>query len=47
LDIAEGSSVAVRFLQTAVASVSAIVRAGAAPLFVDVDPVTFTMLPKA
>jgi dTDP-4-amino-4,6-dideoxygalactose transaminase len=46
LDIAEGSRVAVPS-QTAVASVSAIVRAGAAPLFVDVDPVTFTMLPES
>lgn len=46
LDINEGSSVAVPS-QTAVASVSAIVRAGAAPLFVDVDPVTFTMLPES
>src|SRR5439155_19574867 len=35
LDIQEGSSVAVPS-QTAVASVSAIVRAGATPLFVDV-----------
>lgn len=46
LDINEGSSVAVPS-QTAVASVSAIVRAGATPLFVDVDPVTFTMLPES
>src|SRR6184192_2596126 len=46
LDISEGSSVAVPS-QTAVASVSAIVRAGATPLFVDVDPVAFTMLPES
>src|SRR5205809_4020117 len=46
LDIQEGSSVAVPS-QTAVASVSAIVRAGATPLFVDVDPVTFTILPES
>jgi dTDP-4-amino-4,6-dideoxygalactose transaminase len=46
LDIQEGSSVAVPS-QTAVASVSAIVRAGATPLFVDVDPVTFAMLPES
>src|SRR6266566_5244562 len=46
LEINGGSSVAVPS-QTAVASVSAIVRAGATPLFVDVDPVTFTMLPES
>jgi len=46
LDINGGSRVAVPS-QTAVASVSAIVRAGATPLFVDVDPVTFTMLPES
>src|SRR6266566_2616443 len=46
LEINGGSSVAVPS-QTAVASVSAVVRAGAAPLFVDVDPVTFTMLPES
>jgi dTDP-4-amino-4,6-dideoxygalactose transaminase len=46
LDINGGSSVAVPS-QTAVASVSAIVRAGATPLFVDVNPVTFTMLPES
>ena len=46
LDINGGNSVAVPS-QTAVASVSAIVRAGATPLFVDVDPDTFTMLPES
>jgi dTDP-4-amino-4,6-dideoxygalactose transaminase len=46
LDIQQGSSVAVSS-QTAVASVSAIVRAGARPLFVYVDPVTFTMCPES
>jgi len=46
LDICEGSRVAVPS-QTAVASVSAIIRAGSKPLFVDVDPATFTMLPES
>jgi len=46
LDINDGSSIAVPS-QTAVASVSAIVRAGATPLYVDVDPVAFTMLPES
>lgn len=42
LDIGHGSAVAVPS-QTAVASVSAIARAGARPVLVDVDPDTFTM----
>ena len=42
LDIGRGAAVAVPS-QTAVASISAIARAGARPVFVDVDPETFTM----
>ncbi len=42
LDIGHGAAVAVPS-QTAVASVSAIARAGARPVLVDVDPGTFTM----
>ena len=42
LDIGRGSAVAVPS-QTAVASISAIARAGARPVFTDVDPETFTM----
>ncbi|HEY2573637.1 MAG TPA: DegT/DnrJ/EryC1/StrS family aminotransferase [Verrucomicrobiaceae bacterium] len=42
LDIGRGAAVAVPS-HTAVASVSAIARAGARPVFVDVDPRTFTM----
>jgi dTDP-4-amino-4,6-dideoxygalactose transaminase len=41
-----GSVVAVPS-QTAVASISAIARAGATPVFVDVDPKTFTVLPES
>src|SRR5438552_15908443 len=44
LDINEGSSIAVPS-QTAVASVSAIGRAGSTQLFVDVDPGAFSVLP--
>ena len=46
LDIGPGDAVAVPSM-TAVASVSAIVRAGAAPIFVDVDAEWGTMSPEA
>jgi len=44
LGIGRGAAVAVPS-QTAVASISAIARAGARPVFVDVDPETFTITP--
>jgi dTDP-4-amino-4,6-dideoxygalactose transaminase len=46
LDIGAGARVAVPS-HTAVASASGIARAGAEPVFVDVDPVTCTMCPEA
>jgi dTDP-4-amino-4,6-dideoxygalactose transaminase len=46
LDIGPGARVVVPS-HTAVASASAIERAGAEPLFVDVDPATFTICPRA
>jgi len=45
LDIGAGARVAVPS-HTAVASASGIARAGAEPVFVDVDPVTCTMCPR-
>lgn len=45
LGIGRGAAVAVPS-QTAVASISAIARAGARPVFVDVDPDTYTMTPE-
>jgi dTDP-4-amino-4,6-dideoxygalactose transaminase len=46
LKIGAGDKVAVPS-QTAVASISAIARAGATPVFLDVDPATFTITPES
>ena len=46
LDIGAGAKVAVPS-HTAVASASGIARAGATPVFVDIDPQTFTMCPQS
>lgn len=46
LGIGPGDLVAVPS-QTAVATVCGVARAGAEPVFVDVDPLTFTMLPES
>lgn len=46
LGIGKGAKVAVPS-QTAVASISAIARAGATPMFLDVDPATFTISPES